>query len=240
MLEIGGLTVRYGSEHAVLENLSLSVRPGERVAVLGPSGAGKTTLFRVINGFVKSSTGDVRVAGEDVARLRGRALRNLRSRVAVVSQRHDLVDELSVLQNVMAGALGRWSSMRALRFLLRPTARETEEARSALARVGLEHKLHARTSALSGGEHQRVAIARALVQKPALLLADEPVASLDPERSEQILELLTGLAEESQMTLLCSLHQTDLAQRYFRRIVELRGGHIVLDSADPAFLQEGI
>jgi len=182
----------------------------------------------------------VRVAGEDVSRLRGRALRHLRSRVAVVSQRHDLVDELSVLQNVMAGALGRWSSWRALRFLLRPSAAEVEEARAALARVGLAHKLHARTAGLSGGEHQRVAIARALVQRPVLLLADEPVASLDPERSDQILDLLTGLARESNVTLLCSLHQTELAHRHFGRIVELREGRIAMDSSDPAFLQEGI
>jgi phosphonate transport system ATP-binding protein len=244
VLEISGLSVRYGSEHRVLENLSLSVRAGERVAVIGPSGTGKTTLFRVINGFVRPAAGTVRVAGEEVTRLRGRALRRLRSRVAVVSQRHDLVDELDVLRNVMAGALGRWSTLRALRFLLRPAAAEVEEARAALARVGLEHKLHARTAGLSGGEHQRVAIARALVQRPVLLLADEPVASLDPERSEQILELLTGLAEESHVTLLCSLHQPELAQRYFKRIVELRGGRVALDSSghgsDQAFLQEGI
>jgi phosphonate transport system ATP-binding protein len=117
---------------------------------------------------------------------------------------------------------------------------EIEEARAALARVRLEHKLRARTAGLSGGEHQRVAIARALVQRPVLLLADEPVASLDPERSEQILELLCGLAEENGVTLVCSLHQTELAHRYFRRIVELRDGRVVRDDAKPAFLQEGI
>jgi phosphonate transport system ATP-binding protein len=210
-----------------LNNLSLQVARGERIAVLGPSGTGKTTLFRTLNGFVKPSGGSVLVNGEDVARLRGRGLRELRSHIAVVSQRHDLVDELSVVQNVMAGALGRWSSWHALRFLARPNATEVEEARVALARVGLEHKLRSKTGALSGGERQRVAIARALVQKPVLLMADEPVASLDPERSEQILSLLCGLAEEEHVTLLCSLHQTELAQKYFPRIVAMRDGQIL-------------
>jgi phosphonate transport system ATP-binding protein len=194
-----------------LNNLSLQVARGERIAVLGPSGTGKTTLFRTLNGFVKPSGGSVLVNGH----------------IAVVSQRHDLVDELSVVQNVMAGALGRWSSWHALRFLARPNATEVEEARVALARVGLEHKLRSKTGALSGGERQRVAIARALVQKPVLLMADEPVASLDPERSEQILSLLCGLAEEEHVTLLCSLHQTELAQKYFPRIVAMRDGQIL-------------
>jgi phosphonate transport system ATP-binding protein len=230
LLEISGLTVRYDAEHTVLKDLSLRVQAGERVAVLGPSGTGKTTLFRVINGFVKAGAGRVCVNGQDVGDLRGRALRRLRSQIAVVSQRHDLVDELTVLQNVMAGALGRWSAGHALRFLIRPATAEVDEARAALARVGLEHKLRVRTSELSGGEHQRVAIARALVQRPVLLLADEPVASLDPERSEQILALLCGLAEEGHLTLLCSLHQTELADRYFKRIIQLRDGHVVMDT----------
>jgi phosphonate transport system ATP-binding protein len=144
-----------------------------------------------------------------------------------------------VYQNVMAGALGRWSAWRGLRFLLWPSAEEMEEAAAALRRVGLEHKLRARTSGISGGEHQRVAIARALVQQPVLLLADEPVASLDPKLSEQILELLCGLAAESRVTLLCSLHQPHLAERYFDRIVELQDGRIA-SGAVSAFLQQGI
>ena len=167
------------------------------------------------------------VDGVDVARLRGAALREMRSRIAVISQRHDLVDNLSVHQNVMAGALGRWSSWHALRFLVWPLNEELGTARGALRRVGLETKLRSRTSKLSGGEHQRVAIARALVQQPVLMLADEPVASLDPGLSQQILELLCRLAEENHVTLLCSLHQPHLAEHYFERIIEMRGGEIV-------------
>ncbi len=218
--------VRYG-RHTVSNGVSFAVRRGERVAVLGASGAGKTTLFRAINGFVAAAEGSIVVDGTDVTGLRGRALRELRSRIAVISQRHDLVDNLSVHQNVMAGALGRWSSWHALRFLIWPLREELETAREALGRVGLEHKLRSRTSQLSGGEHQRVAIARALVQHPILLLADEPVASLDPALSHQILELLCRLAEENQVTLLCSLHQPHLAAHYFERIIEMRAGEIV-------------
>jgi len=229
VLEIADLTVRYETQQPVLKNLSLRIGAAERVAVLGPSGTGKTTLFRAINGFAKADSGTIRVDGVPVTHLAGRALRQLRSRIAVISQRHDLVDELTVCQNVMAGALGRWSSWHALRFLCWPNKAEVAEAASALRRVGLEHKLQVRTAALSGGEHQRVAIARALVQHPILLLADEPVASLDPELSEQILSLLCGLAEEHQMTLLCSLHQRELAERFFDRIIELREGRIAVD-----------
>lgn len=225
-LQIRDLTVRYG-QNTVLNGVSCAVRRGERVAILGPSGAGKTSLLRAINGFVPAVSGSILVDGIEVSKTRGHALRELRSRIAVISQRHDLVDNLRVHQNVMAGALGRWSSWHALRFLVWPLPNELEVARAALHRVGLEHKLRARTSSLSGGEHQRVAIARALVQDPILLLADEPVASLDPSLSQQTLELLCRLAEESQVTLLCTLHQPHLAEHYFERILEMRAGGIV-------------
>ena len=218
--------VRYG-QNTVLKGVSCAVRRGERVAILGASGAGKTSLLRAINGFVPAASGNILVDGIDVSKTRGRALRELRSRIGVISQRHDLVDNLRVHQNVMAGALGRWSSWHALRFLIWPSREELDVARAALHRVGLDHKLRARTSSLSGGEHQRVAIARALVQDPVLMLADEPVASLDPALSQQTLELLCRLAEESGVTLLCTLHQPHLAEHYFERILEMRGGEIV-------------
>jgi phosphonate transport system ATP-binding protein len=225
-LDIRDLVVRYG-RHTVLNGVSCAVRRGERVAILGASGAGKTSLLRAINGFVPAASGSILVDDIEVNKLRARGLRELRSRIGVISQRHDLVDNLSVHQNVMAGALGRWSSWHALRFLLWPLETELDVARGALRRVGLEHKLRMRTSNLSGGEHQRVAIARALVQDPILMLADEPVASLDPELSQQTLELLCRLAEESGVTLLCTLHQPHLAEHYFERIIEMRGGEII-------------
>jgi len=244
ILEIRDLVVRYNHQHTVLNGVSVNAARAERVAIVGPSGAGKTTLFRAINGFAAATSGSIHVNGTEVTAAQGRALRHLRSRISVVSQRHDLVDRLSVHQNVMAGALGRWTWWHALRFLCRPSTEELGQAAEALRRVGLEHKLRSRTSELSGGEHQRVAIARALVQQPILVLADEPIASLDPALAEQILGLLCGLAEETHITLLCSLHQLQLAEQFFDRIIEMRSGEIVSDrqagASSQAFLGSGI
>ena len=229
MLEISDLTISYpGRLSPVLSRLSLSVAAGERVAIVGPSGCGKTTLFRAIGGFAAIQTGRILVDNIDVAAAHGRALRALRRRVAMIAQKHDLIDRLAVYQNVMAGALGRWSGLRALRFFLLPRRSELEEARAALERVAIPHELHRPTADLSGGQQQRVAIARALVQQPLLLLADEPVASLDAELSRQVLSLLCELAATHKMALLCSLHQPDLAHDYFDRVVDLARGDAVL------------
>jgi phosphonate transport system ATP-binding protein len=222
MLSIEDLTVRYSRGSApALRDVSLAVGAGERVAIVGPSGSGKTTLFRAISGFVPVEAGRILVAGTDIRQARGRHLRITRCGIGVIAQQHDLVDRMRVYHNVMAGALGRWSTVRALRFLLWPRRAEMEEARAALERVGVAEKLRARTGELSGGQQQRVAIARALMQRPRLLLADEPVASLDPDLAQHILALLCRLAGEARIALLCSLHQHELAERYFDRIVEL-------------------
>jgi phosphonate transport system ATP-binding protein len=227
VLNISDLTVvRSRNTPPVLKGVSLSVDRGEKVAILGPSGAGKTTLFRAINGFVPIQSGSISVDGVSVQALRGKRLRQLRRHIAVVSQRHDLVDRLRVYQNVMAGALGRWSSMHALRFLLWPNAEELREAENALRRVGIAHKLRERTSDISGGEHQRVAIARALIQQPTLLLADEPIASLDPDLSDQVLALLCSVADESGFALVCSLHQQEYAYKFFDRVVRIQHGRV--------------
>jgi phosphonate transport system ATP-binding protein len=218
------VVVRSKKSPPVLNGVTISVDRGEKVAILGPSGAGKTTLFRTVNGFVPIRSGSITVDGISVKGLHGKRLRRLRRHIAVVSQRHDLVDCLRVHQNVMAGALGRWSSLHALRFLVWPKAEELAEAESALRRVGIVHKVRERTSEISGGEHQRVAIARALVQQPTILLADEPIASLDPDLSHQILSLLCSLAEENGFALLCSLHQQEYAYQYFDRVIRIENG----------------
>ena len=225
MLEIRGARVVYGrDEPPALDDATLDIAAGECVALVGPSGSGKTSLLRSVNGTVPIAAGRIRIDGIDVSAARGGDLRRLRTRIAVIAQQHDLVDRLTVAQNVMAGALGRWSTLHALRFLIAPTAAENAEARAALASVGIADKLRSRTSELSGGQQQRVAIARALVQRPAAILADEPIASLDPELGEQIVRLLCDLARERNIALLCSLHQIELARRYFDRVVELAGG----------------
>jgi phosphonate transport system ATP-binding protein len=225
MLKIEDLTVRYTRKAPpVLEHLNLSAEAGECVALVGPSGSGKTTLLRSINASVPIESGQVCVGDAEVSRARGAALREIRSRIAFIAQKHDLVDRLRVYQNVMAGALGRWSTAHALRFLIWPNSRELEEAREALDSVGMAEKLRARTTEVSGGQQQRVAIARALVQRPLVILADEPVASLDPDTAALVLDLLCNLARNRGITLVCSLHQPDLAQQYFDRILTIENG----------------
>jgi len=225
MLKIEDLTVRYSREAApVLENLNLQADAGECVALVGPSGSGKTTLLRSINASVGIESGRVWVGDTDVARERGARLRRIRARIAFIAQKHDLVDRLRVYQNVMAGALGRWSTMHALRFLIWPTPGELGQAREALDSVGMAEKLRARTTEVSGGQQQRVAIARALIQDPLVILADEPVASLDPETTALVLELLCSLARNRGITLICSLHQPELAQQYFDAVVTIENG----------------
>jgi phosphonate transport system ATP-binding protein len=227
MIEISGVRVVYGpGAPPALDDVTLRIAAGECVALVGPSGSGKTTLLRSLNGTVAIAGGSIHVDGVEVAKLRGRALRRLRARLAMIAQQHDLVDRLTVVQNVMAGALGRWSTPHALRFLIAPTAAELAEASAALTAVGIPEKLRNRTNELSGGQRQRVAIARALVQHPTAILADEPIASLDPALGEQIVRLLCDLARERNLALLCSLHQIEVARRHFDRVVELVGGRV--------------
>ncbi len=226
LLALNGVAIAPPGGRVLLSGVDLALAPGERLALVGPSGSGKTTLLRTLNGKIPPLAGEVRLQGEALAGLAGARLRAARSRLALVAQKHDLVETLPVHANVMAGALGRWSNRRALRYLIRPRADELAEAQVALAAVGLPEKLRAETARLSGGEQQRVAIARALVQAPLVLLADEPVASLDPATSREVLELLTGLACSRGMALVCSLHQPELARRYFDRVLELRAGRL--------------
>jgi phosphonate transport system ATP-binding protein len=241
LLQLDGVAVAPDPRaEAAISGIGLSVAPGERIALVGPSGSGKTTLLRTLNGRLKPRAGRVLFRGEDLATLRGRRLRAARAQIGLVTQKHDLVDTLEVSRNVMAGALGRWSTLHALRFLVWAKAEELAEAEAALSSVGLAHKLRSRSAELSGGEQQRVAIARALVQGPRLLLADEPVASLDPATAIEVLELLTGLCEARGMALVCSLHQPELAARFFPRVVEVRQGQLLERSggrAGPALRQ---
>jgi phosphonate transport system ATP-binding protein len=228
VLSLRGLGVApEGSERLLLADVDLDVQPGECIALTGPSGSGKTTLLRTLNGQLPPCAGRIWLAGEDLAQPDAARRRALLRRIALVAQKHDLVEPLPVHANVMAGALGRWSNLHALRYLIRPRAEELAEASAALELVGLDGKLRERTNRLSGGEQQRVAIARALVQEPVLLLADEPVASLDPRTAGSVLGLLTRLARERGMGLVCSLHQPQLARRHFDRVLDLADGRLV-------------
>lgn len=213
-----------------LRAIDLAIRRGERVAVVGPSGAGKTTLFAVCNGTLKPTSGMATVLGVDLHRRPQDRQREVRSRIGTVHQQLALVGPMRVIHNVNAGRLGRWTRRRALWSLVRPRGRRQVE--SALAEVGLDPSIsRVRTDTLSVGQQQRVAIARVLVQEPELILADEPVSSLDPARAADVLALLSRLAGERERTLVVSLHAYDLALAHFDRIVGLRDGVIRFDCA---------
>jgi phosphonate transport system ATP-binding protein len=228
--DLSDVTVDYGDCRA-LDRVRLRIARGERVALIGPSGAGKTTLLRLLAGAVRPSSGSVRVDGRALAGLSGQELRRFRASIGFVHQDLRLVPNLRAVRNVVAGRLGRLSLLASLRALLFPPAAMVHEAYELLDRVGIPDKLFQRTDRLSGGEQQRVAIARALFQQPTALVADEPVASVDPARAADTLALLTDLCRERRLTLCVSLHDLDLARASFPRLIGLRHGRIVFDGA---------
>jgi phosphonate transport system ATP-binding protein len=228
--ELAGVSVRYGGL-AALDGVSLCIGAGDAVALVGPSGAGKTTLLRLLNGTVRPDEGVVRVAGRALPELSGRELRTVRSRIGFVPQDFGLVPELRVLQNVVAGRVGRRGLLGSLRDQLLPAAATVREAHAVLRRVGIPEKLYERTERLSGGQQQRVAVARALFQAPEALLADEPVSSVDPARARATVDLLASLAGERGLTLVVSLHDLAIAREFFPRLIGLRAGRILFDRA---------
>ncbi len=228
VLEVDRLTKDYPGGRRALDAVSLGVSPGELVVILGANGSGKSTLLRCAVRLVEPTGGAVRVAGQDLAHLRGFELRQARRRIAMIFQQANLVRRRSALANVASGSLGRHQNLAtALGWLPRD---ELYEGARLLDRLGLLHLAHKRADTLSGGEAQRVAIARALAQRPGVLLADEPVASLDPEAAEDVLQLLVKLAVDDKLGVLCVLHQPDLAVRHAHRLVGLRRGHLAFDA----------
>jgi phosphonate transport system ATP-binding protein len=227
IFELKDVGRRFG-DFPALSGINLRVLPGERVALAGPSGAGKSTLLRLLNGTLLPTEGQVRVLNKDLANLKPKALRRAQTRIGTIYQQFHLVDNLRVIHNVNAGHLGRWSFPKAALSLVWP--QEVKAAEHALGAVGIPEKIYARTDQLSGGQQQRVAIARVLVQDPEAILADEPISSLDPERSREILDLLVHLSRESGKTLVASLHAIDFALSHFERVVGLREGRILFDA----------
>lgn len=224
--------VRYPNGAVALDGADLTVHDGERVALVGRSGAGKSTLINLLNGRLVLDgaliEGRVEILGVDPRGVRGRSGRRHARRIGTIRQDHDLVGPLRVIHNVNAGRLGTWSTGRALRSLVRPA--EQAEAGRALALVGLDSAvIDVRVDELSGGQRQRVALARVLRQAPDLVLADEPVASLDPALSEAVLDLLATPPAGSWTTSVVSLHQPEYARRFADRVVGLRRGRIDFD-----------
>jgi len=227
-----------GAAEPALSGVSLSVLPGEIVVLLGLSGSGKSTLLRHVNGLETPSEGDIVSLGESVNALRGQALRALRGRIGFIFQQFELVGAVTVLENVLTGGLATLRGPR-VGILSYPRALR-EKALGHLDRVGLLDFAYKRADTLSGGQQQRVAIARALMQDPEILLADEPVASLDPESSGQVMALIREIAAERSLTVICSLHQVDLALSWGDRIVGLRAGKVVLDTHTEGLSREEV
>jgi phosphonate transport system ATP-binding protein len=225
-IHLVGVSKVYATGTVALWDVDLQVGTGEIVGVLGPSGAGKSTLLRCVNGLVRPTTGQVRVDGLVVDQDESR-LRRVRQRAAMIFQQFNLVGRLSALENVLTARL---SYRPVLPTLLRRFPREDyERAMGCLRRVGLADRASQRADTLSGGERQRVAVARALAQRPGILLADEPVASLDSRSTRQVLELIRRVSREDGLTVLVSLHQVELARQFSDRIAGLAQGRLVFE-----------
>ena len=228
MLKIENLTKVYspGSVRA-LEDVSFDVPKGQFLAVIGLSGSGKSTLLRCINRLIEPTSGRVTLDGQDVTTANAEELRRIRRRIGMVFQHFNLVHRSSVVTNVLAGRLGYVNPVWSL--VNRFPKSDVAKARREMERVGIGDKLHHRADALSGGQQQRVGIARALMQDPDVILADEPVASLDPVLVHSIMQYLEQINKEDGVTVLCSLHFLDLVHRYAHRVVALNAGRLVFD-----------
>jgi len=225
MLEVKNLTKVYDDGTVALKDVSFTVEPGEFLVIIGLSGSGKSTLLRCINRLIEPTEGQILWEGEDITAADPEALRRIRRRIGMIFQQFNLVKRSTVLTNVLAGRLGYVRPGASL--VHRFPARDRDLAWKALKRVGLTDQARKQARELSGGQQQRVGIARALMQEPHMVLADEPVASLDPVLAHTILGYLEELNQQDRVTVLCSLHYLDLVQRYATRVIGLREGRIV-------------
>ena len=226
MLEIKNLTVEYGNFRAI-DNVSFTIKDGEFVAVIGSSGGGKSSLMKAINLLVKPKSGSIKIDGEEMTELSSRKLRMKRRKIGFVFQDYNLIDRLSVIENVLTGRLGYKSSLKSLLGIF--SKEEYENAEKALEKVGLSEKLFVRGDKLSGGQKQRVAIAKALVQEPKIILADEPVASLDVNSSKIIMEYFKEINRVQGITVIINIHDVNIALKYADRVIALKKGKIVFD-----------
>lgn len=231
MLRVENVTKVFPDGTVALKNVSFEVQDGEFLAVIGLSGSGKSTLLRCINRLIDPTEGRILWNDMDVTAVNGRDLRYVRRQIGMVFQQFNLVQRSSVLTNVLSGRLGYAHPLWSL--LHRFSAEDMARAQRALERVGIADKADNRADQLSGGQQQRVGIARALMQEPRLMLADEPVASLDPVLAHSILQYLELLNRQDGITVLCSLHFLDLVHRYATRVVGLKSGELVFDGLPP-------
>jgi len=229
MLEVRHLTKVYDDGTEALRNVSFQVEDGEFLVVIGLSGSGKSTLLRCINRLIDPTEGEILWDGVDLAKLKGEDLRHARRQIGMVFQHFNLVKRSTVMINVLAGRLGYAPTWRSV--VGRFSSKDRKRAQEALERMGITDQAHKRADELSGGQQQRVGIARALMQEPKMILADEPVASLDPVLAHSILQHLERLNQEDQITIICSLHYLDLVQRYGTKVIGLRAGQLVYEGS---------
>lgn len=238
-IEVRGLSKSFRADRKALDEVTLHIAPGEMVALLGASGSGKSTLLRHIAGFVTgdAGTGEILVNGHTVQRngRLARDVRRVRAEIGFVFQQFNLVGRLPVITNVLVGMLSRMPKWRSLTRFFR--ADEVQAGLDALAQVGIDDYAFQRASTLSGGQQQRAAIARTLVQNARVILADEPIASLDPESSRRVMSLLAQINRTRKVAVVVSLHQVDVAMRYCPRVVALRHGKVVYDGPSAALTQ---
>jgi phosphonate transport system ATP-binding protein len=227
ILEISQLKKRYGKETLALNGINLKVEKGEFIAVIGPSGAGKSTLLRCINRLIEPTEGSIEFLGQRVDKTNKKELRIIRSKMGMIFQHYNLVDRLSVLENVLHGRLGYMGSLSGV--FNRYSEEEKQKAIELLCKVGLEKEIFKRADELSGGQKQRVGVCRALAQKPELILADEPIASLDPRSSTIVMDAIYKNCTDQGIACLVNLHQVDVAKKYATRIIGVKSGKIVYD-----------
>ncbi len=227
MLKLEKLTKVYKTGDKALSDVDLEVPKGQVIALIGPSGAGKSTLIRCINRLVDPSSGRAILDGVDITSLSARGLRRERRRMGMIFQEYALVERLSVMENVLSGRLGYVGFWRS--FFRKFPQSDIDEAFRLLDRVGLLHMADKRADELSGGQRQRVGIARALIQDPALLLVDEPTASLDPKTSREIMRLIVEMCRERELAAIINIHDVSLAKMFVQRVVGLESGRIIFD-----------
>ena len=236
MLTLRNLSKSYIPGTPVLRNITVEIAARGVTAIIGPSGTGKSTLIRCINRLVEPTEGEIVFEGRDIAHLRGQALREVRRKMGMVFQEYNLVERLTVMENLLTGRLGYTSAWKSFRRKFDPA--DIDHAYKLLDHVGLGSFANARADALSGGQRQRVGIARALMQRPALLLADEPTSSLDPKTSVEIMHLMCGLAAENQIPVMINMHDVELAKRFAGRIIGMSDGGIVYDGPPDGLTDE--
>ena len=238
ILEFQHVSKVYHNTTRALDDLSFSVNEGEFVSIIGPSGAGKSTILRCINRLIDATEGKIIYDGEDIMSLRKGQLRNVRTKTGMIFQHYNLVERLSVMENVLHGRLGQKSTFSCM--IGHYTESEKDKAFSILSELGLAVQAYKRCDALSGGQKQRVGIARAIMQEPKLILCDEPIASLDPKASKTIMDHLAQINQTRKITCIVNLHQVDVAMKYSQRILGIAAGKLVFDGTPSELTQEKI